>query len=157
MTLLFTICLRKSFSDIVLWQNSQAAGSQPFSVLFTNTACTQRSKSREQEPLGSTLTIFSCLQYFTQPALSVSLYGESRQNLTSKSSSTPSSLPSSIFKLSSYCPDAMLTIQCRQQYFFVSRTKQNKESTFTTNRIIMATTNNSPRKFLLEDITSREL
>lgn len=92
-TLLFTICLRKSFSDIVLWQNSQDAGSQPFSLLFTNTACTQRSKSRAWEPLGSTLTNFSCLQYFTQPALSPSLYGESSQNLTSKSSHIPSSPP----------------------------------------------------------------
>lgn len=65
--------------------------------------------------------------------------------------------PSSVFKLSSYCPNAMLTIQCRQQYFFLSRTKQNKELTITTYRNIIATTSNSPRKFLLKDITSWEL
>lgn len=29
----------------------------------------------------------------------------------------------SIFKLSSYCPDAMLTVQCRQQYFFCPQNK----------------------------------
>lgn len=113
----------------------------------------QRSKSREWEPLGSTLTIFSCLQYFTQTVLSVSLYGESKTEFDFKIFPY-SFFPSSIFKLSSHCPDAMLTVQCRQQCFFVSRTKQNKESTFTTYKIIMVTTNNSPRKFLLKDITS---